>query len=511
MKKLVLASLLTFVAFNFSHPLYAQRSTPSLISWNVPTVTPALFSDEASFQRLFSGKQKEASRKEFTESDFKAQPDVENFRTKFLNAKTADELETLLNQAKQDWAQYSPAMKYFTANLIAVLPLRGIIWRMRPLFETGGFFAGNRATHGMAVQMVRQVATGIQTYFPTEQWTAGFAFVAEPSTRMTLAQQFKTVKEYQKFLSEEFVPALNESVQRLNSVLQTNPKAVFVWDHKIDFGTGTFVDDAQRYVGYGSAEVFLSTSLLYRAMHDALVFSAYNQDEILSVVGRIGRQYGIEAMTNPNDLGLTDQKRNQIVNEAVTKKRFLELQDYDSKAIGTNSMRNALVALRGSVIYQKRAYDLLRGADPAPAFALNPLKYRSVTAPKLKRAVDNMVAVVSGEAEVRDPVSGDAVRLNIPRFYTEPYKNLRVLMANDFDTKKEPAKKDKKNAYNETLSYRNYLFGRSIGWDNSSNGWAKIVPSAMNQKADYIATAKRVIHFSLGTPLVAGPVDIFAR
>lgn len=451
-------------------------------------------------------KRKLANSQEFTESNLK--PDVIAFRQVYLSAETPDQLDALLVKADKEWSAYSPDLKYFTANLIVARSLRGLVWRLRPLFESGGLFSGNRATHGAAVMMLRQIASGIDTFFPTEQWEAGFAYITEPSSKMTKSQQFKSVRDFQKFLSTEFIPSLKVAAQRSSSLLTGKDIPTLVWDRKIVYGTASFSDGVKRYVGFGPAEIAFSTSLLYRGIHSALIFTAYNQDDLLNIMGRIGKRFGIDSALRTEDIGITDQQRVEIVNASVSRTGFLQLQDYNGSKYGTNAMSAAYEALKTSVQFQKKAYDYLKDSPSTETFVFNPLNFQPQSKPRLERAMNNMVAAVSGVADIRDPVTGDVIQMNLPDFYKKPYPNLAVLMATGFDSK-SPAERSLKNEKGETLTFRNYRHGSAVAWNNQS--WAKIIPSANSQSADYMKKAKRVIFYSLGTPIVAGQVSLFVR
>lgn len=65
---------------------------------------------------------------------------------------------------------FAPEVKYFLNHLHTMIPLKGIVWRMKPLFEVGGI--GNKSTHMSAIQFVRGVATGLNAGFPTQQTRA---------------------------------------------------------------------------------------------------------------------------------------------------------------------------------------------------------------------------------------------------------------------------------------------------------------------------------------------------
>src|SRR5690606_17113390 len=152
--------------------------------------------------------------------------------------------------------------------------------RMRPLFEEGTGLIGNKATHAAAVQLVRGVVTGISAMFPTDQWDAGIAYFTEPTKGMSSSDQFESMTKFQAFLNNEFIGALANAADKTKILLEKNPTGIYAWDNKVVYGTGAFVDGANRYVGYGPAEVAFSAAVLYRAAHSAMIFCAYNQDAI---------------------------------------------------------------------------------------------------------------------------------------------------------------------------------------------------------------------------------------
>ncbi len=506
-----LAVVLLSVSLSFqSHADEKKIIPPTKEDWSKWQVPAFNEQDTAPLSQTWpaatSSSRKIAASQEFTEQNLK--PDVVAFRQAYLASTTPDQLDALLVKADKEWNSYSPDLKYFTANLIVARSLRGLVWRMRPLFESGSLFSGNRATHGASVMILRQIAIGIDTFFPTEQWEAGFAYVTEPSSKMTKAQQFHSVREFQKYLAMEFVPALKLAAQRSTSLLNQKEVPTFVWDRQIVYGTATFTDGAKRYVGFGPGEIYFSTSLLYRGIHDALVFTAYNQDDVLNLLGRIGKRFGIDSALKTADVGMTASDRVEIVSESVKKTGFLQLQNYNGNKYGSMAMAAAFTALKTSVDYQKKAYDYLKDGQATDSFVFNPINFSSQSKPKLERAMNNMVSAVSGAADIRDPVSGEVIRMNLPEFYKNPYPNLSVLMATGFE-KKSPAEKTMVNEKGETLKFRNYLYGSATAWDNQS--WSKIVPSASSQEAGYMKKAKRVIFYSLGTPLVAGQVSLFVR
>lgn len=454
-------------------------------------------------------KRKVASSQSFSESDLSA--DFKKLRAEWLQVTTPDQLEALLKVADSKYDSYSDDTKYFLAQMDIALSLRGIVWRLRPLLETGGKFIGNKSTHVSAVQFIRGMATGMQTFLPTEQWNAGFRFITEPSTDMTLAMQFKTISNFQEFLVADFNKRLLKNSKRIEAILKNNPTNVFVWDNKMQFGTGAFRDDIQRYSGHGPAEMSLTLAAIYKTMHGSMMFSAYNQDQLIPVIGKIGGQLGQDSISifgrQNSELGLTDQERVKITKAAADKKHFLELRDTAENSYGTNLVKSAFVALKNYVYHMDSAYNMLQGKDANPSMGLNPINFSGETNPQIKRAVNNMTAVVKGVAEVRDPVSGKSVTVNLPAFYNTPPKKLSVLFADTFD--QTPDEKIIKAKNGDALKVRNYYRGSSIGWNN--NNWKAFVPSAEGKEANYMSEARRIMRYSLGTSMVMSLPAIFVH
>ncbi len=480
-------------------------------SYKVPQIQETSFDDPEFIKEKkewTKQKRKIASDMSFNGGDVSS--DFQKIREEWLKCKTGDEVETLLKKSHANYANFSDDTKYFLAQMHTAIPLRGIIWRLRPLFENSKGFLGNKSTHVAAVQAVRSAVAGLKMFIPTKQTDASIQYFTEPSAEMSKADQFHSVAAFQKYLMENFIPVLNESTTRLVSLTKGNSQKVFVWDNKMAFGRGTFEDEVQRYVGNGPAEMNFVIASMYRAYHDILVYCAYNQDHAIKLAGEIGSHFGVDSSifsSKKNDLGMTDQERVALVKSAANKNNFLELRNYGGSQYGSNLLKQAYVGLKNSVVYSERAYDYLQGRDATKAMGLNPILFQQDVSPNIDKGIKNMKAVVNGPAEVRDPVSGDTVTINLKAFYHEPPQSLGQLMATGFEGGE--VQKTIKNHKGESLVVRNYLHGRSIAWDN--NAWKKYVPSSEGKNANYMSEARRIIHYSLGTSMVFGLPDMFVH
>lgn len=489
----------------------AARPKENFGNYKVPSINEITFEDQ-NYQKekkeWTKHKRKLASDMSFTNSDLS--PDFQKLREEWLSIKSGNELESLLKKSHTQYATYSEDTKYFLAQMHIALPLRGVIWRLVPLFENQKGFLGNKSTHVTAIQTVRQTISALKMLLPTKQTDAAVQFFTEPSEEMSKADQFQSIAEFQSYMLTVFLPSLNEAITRVEAITKNGNQKVFVWDNKMIFGRGTFEDDIQRFIGNGPAETNFVLATMYRAYHNVLIYCAYNQDYAIKLAGKIGAHFGIDSSllgTKNDDLGLTDNERVKLVRAATTSHKFLELRNYDGTSFGSKLLKEAYKALKNSVVYAERSFDYLQAGESTHSMALNPVLFQQELAPNLSKGIKNMKAVVSGPAEVRDPVTGDTVTINLPAFYHNPPKNLNVLMAVGFEG--GDVRKTIKNKKGETLVVRNYLHGRSNAWDNSA--WKTYVPSAAGKAPGYMMEARRIIKYSFGTSMVFGLPDFFVH
>lgn len=490
---------------------YAGKDGDFYKNVKTPGITEATFEDASFIQQKktwFKQKRKLASSVTYKNSDLS--PDFKKLRDEWLKVESGNEMELLLKKSYSDYNSYSEDTRYFLSQFHTALPLRGIIWRLRPLFENSKGFLGNKSTHVTAVQAVRATVSALKMILPTQQTDAVLQYFTEPSTEMGKNDQFQSVSHFQDFMLRSYIPILNESISRIQNITRENAQKIFVWDNKMVFGTGTFDDDIKRFVGHGPAEMNFTLAIMYRAYHNVLLYCAYNQDYSIKLAGEIGSHLGIDASllaSRREDLGLTDKERVSLIRSATRKHRFLELRNYEGSDFGNRLMKQAYSALKNSVIYAERAYEYLQGQDSSQSMTLNPILFQTDMSPHLDKGISNMKAVVSGPAEVRDPVSGQTVTLNLPAFYKEPPQSLSILMATNFEGGE--IQKTIRNKKGESLVVRNYLHGRSVAWDN--NAWKKFIPSAEGKSPSYMAEARRMIRYSFGTSMVFGLPDLFVH
>ncbi len=429
-------------------------------------------------------------------------------RNEWLQVKTGDEMEKLLKRSQTGFDKYTMDTKYFVTQMQLLLPLRGITWRMRPLFESNKGFLGNKSTHVAAVQAVRGSVVGMTALLPTSQTDASIQFFTEPSKDMTKADQFKSIAEFQKYMMQDLSPAITVAINRLQDISSKQNK-IFVWDNNMAFGHGTFKDGIRQFKGNGPAEVKAVISSLYKAQHSMMVYSAYNQDYSIKLAGELGSHIGIDSgvFGSKSDLGITAEEKVELLKKAAKNHHFLELRDYQGTKYGTELMSKAFVALQNSVTYANESYKDLQKGEDNKSMVLNPILFQPELAENLEAGIANIKDAIAGEATIRDPITAQEVSIDVPAFYHNPPASLSVLMPTHFD--QGASEKEIVNAKGEKLAVRNYLRGRAVGWNNEA--WQKYVTSAKGKDKGYMAEANKVIQYSFGTGAVFGLPGIFVQ
>ncbi|MBX9766778.1 MAG: hypothetical protein K2X47_05855 [Bdellovibrionales bacterium] len=471
-------------------------------------------------------KRKPANLAPFTERDFNKAEDMVAFRNEFLKTTTADGLEKLLKDSHEPaaYAKASPARKYFLAQLHPLLALRGIVWKLRPLFERPmgkHKFIGNPATQGIAVQFVRQVATGIETFFPTDQWRAGFDFLTIPSKEMSSEDQFKTVYQFQVYLEGPVRTAIREGINRISEIIKSQPNQYFVWDNQIGYGSGAFADGMNRFIGYGPAEMYVARAAMFRMLHALHLFSAYNQDALISVQEELGRKFGVNtALGDNDDIGMTSQERVEIIRRYNRSKRFMKRHaTAELNGIKIMGLAHQSLTLFAADLNSAHAFLTGPGARANPALAVNPGKYQADIDNMLSKGVSDLVAMVQRGTTLRSLLTGKMVWVDVPNFYVgNPPADMGAFLptADGFDTSRP---KDLSTPGRDgELSYRNYRYGRAIRWNYDA--WKSYVAFSpqddrkMEQRPSndqFLLEARQTIGTTYGGALGFGLAGMFVR
>lgn len=425
--------------------------------------------------------------------------DFKTIRDNVLAAKDADALEAELKRIDKDFKNLDPHAKYFAAQMLIMKDMRGIVWRLRPIVESGP--NSSKATHSLVVSLLRTTRSGLEGYLPTDQWRAGFDYVTIPSKEQSpKTDQFQTVHDFQNWLAETQGRRIAAAASVVAEVLrQANADTVYAWDNQLSFGKGTFEDGLARYEGHGQAEMRATYAYMMFSLHNLYVACAYNMDKMAAVQASMGRLYGIDGFLPGRNLGVTYEDRVGVLNEYRNDGFFA----IDEKH-GREYMGKAYGYLKASSDAADQVYKLTQKGNEV-GFALNPLVFRPEQAPTLKGGLEKFRAMVAGPTQLRSRLTGKTVDLDLPAFYTNPPASLLKLLPDDFEKGGRPV--TAKNAKGETLQWRDYLIGAPKSWDNTE--WAKYVPSAANKEKGYMAEANQILRTSIGSNYFWTPMGYY--
>lgn len=445
--------------------------------------------------------------------------ELKEFRDQFLKVNTGEDLEALFEKYSAPGAidTYPTDLQYALVQFNLLRPFRGIIYRLVPLVKN------TNAVHSMLITLIQSLASNMRIFFPTSNWEAGFAYVTEPfvNNQKQAVQQFKTTRDLQIFCATDVFNALDQAAARLENMSLT--KQSIIWDNRFVFGRGTFEDALSRYRKLGEADRYLTLGSLYLGMNYISAFVAYDIDNVFKLLKTEGQLYGLDGFVGifPNQ-GVPSLKRVAVlcgtpdcvadtssgdwVEESSGLSRPKSQQwkpEYQSLfTLNSNGrwwMQNmGLPALKKAVLALRIAWTEIE-KQPGSEFAIWDSARILPWNRQIKRSLEDLEAMVSGERTIVSPFTNEKVTINLPQFYNNPPQDLKKFLPIQWEMAPETKTK-------EGMNYRNYFWGRAIGWNLSEyQPYLKI-----SSNADLL-TAARVLNQSFGGWAVANPVSFMVQ
>ncbi|MCM2279813.1 MAG: hypothetical protein NDJ89_17195 [Oligoflexia bacterium] len=366
--------------------------------------------------------------------------ELKAFRDKFLSVKKAEEIDPLLVELEGNYENYPADLKFVAAQLIPLRTLKSIVWRLAPVVDRP------KITHSMLLSMVQGWAARMKILFPTEQWDAGFAYVTEPFEGGPAA--FKTLEDFQAYAGAAIYREMFVAAKRMESLDFSQAPAVF--DNKLLYGSASFQDDLDRYKELNEAERHAALVTAHAGLASVAIFCAYQVTGTLDLAKDLGQIYGVDSLWWDIE-GATAQKRAEI----IRKPKYAALGTLTEH--GAKWTRQAFLHVKHSVRKTRLVWEELRGR-PADEFAvLDPAKVIPWNR-EIESRLKEMEAMISGETELRSRVTGEVVRVNLPKLFLEPPQDLKAFLPTSFENSSEYLSKAR-------LRYRNYFRGRAIDWD----------------------------------------------
>lgn len=392
-------------------------------------------------------------------------------------AKTAADIHRLLVKLDKDLASgnfsSTPDAEILAVQLLALKPLRGFIARSKNIFETK---EGNaRSARSMVVTGLRAMAAGLETYLPTEQWSAAYDYVVQPYYKRANSEKVCLQNWSEKCYLTDGPSAqawlMNEMMPRLENVHTTLAKLttdgmqnkIIYWDNKILYGTANFVSHNDRYLKLGQAERLLMLSATQATQSAILGLNAYHLDGLFESFDTIAKTYGIGSIFNSDSA--TAKGRFKAIRKHPDLFRFKT----EEEKLAREYMRTSYQKLKAAMQTSYLAWKILDRGENNPALQANLLDPRLV-APFQRiwgTAWPNMMGIVGlrsdGVQEIASPtvrsavVNGEKVVVKLRKFFNSPPHSLQDFMPISFVDGTE-------FLTNNFGKYRNYRRGNPNGW-----------------------------------------------
>ncbi len=376
-------------------------------------------------------------------------PEMKAFRDKFLAVKTAEQLDALMDQLDKGYDAAPADLKFVSTQLLPMRALRSIVWKMVPLVHK------TRMAQSVLLTGVKQVASSMRVYLPTEQWEAGFAYVSEPFSGDD--RQFGTENDLQVYLANVAYPELLKSSTRLAALQNLN----ITWDNKLLYGVASFQDSIDRYRQLGEAERYSALSSTQAGLAWIAMFCAYRVDGGLNVAQEVGTLYGVDGFDLLRGVeGAPADRRVEILRKGKYQ-HFLELYP-----TGAQWTQLAFKHITESTYNASVAWAEVKDRPAAPTAAIDP-SWINPASRQIGLSMPNIEAMLQGRTELRSAITGETATVDIPAFYSNPPKDLKAFLPTQFDQGEEYLHKNVPTASGGTKSvkYRNYFRGRPTGWD----------------------------------------------
>ncbi len=412
--------------------------------------------------------------------------ELKDFRKEFLAVQNSAQLDALLEKLDRNYDSYPNDLKFLAAQLIPLKTLRGIVWKMVPLFSKAKF------TQSALASMVQQLASAQRVFFPTPQWRSGFEYLTEPMAATDL--RFNNMTELQLYFVGPVYRSVVENTRRLYAFnLSQKP---IIWDNQFLYGTASFRDDLDRYRTLGEAERQVTLAGMQSALYSIAMFRAYEIPKFLELTQDIGKLIGVDGfLLSPVD-GVTARDRTAVMKKHTS--------NFTLSPSGTKWTNSALRHLRQAVQHSSIAWKELKERPASrvqmiDAAALVPFDRQAGL------TIEQLLAMVKGRAQVRSAITGDTIDVDLPKFFQNPPKSLLTLLPTDFEGGE--AYHTKALAGGGSAKYRNYYRGRPTAWNLSA--YQAYFPGLNNQTR--VQTAARILSQAWGGFLPGIPLAAFVQ
>ncbi|MBS1963559.1 MAG: hypothetical protein JST04_15195 [Bdellovibrionales bacterium] len=415
-------------------------------------------------------------------SDRSLSKELREFRDKKIFAlKTPDQIDALITEVNANYASYPNDLKLVAAGIALLKPAKGILYRARPFVER------TRALHSAVLSSLRQSISFYQTFFPTAQWGAVMTYLAEPTAENV--SRFRSEVDIQRYLANEVYPQLTLLAERISALPADEP---IPFDYKILYGNASYPSDLDRYRTFGLPEKYSTLAEIHQQTGAVSFLLAYRWTDFLRVNSAIGFLYGIDGFKNLVD-GVQGAPARDRVAVIKSFKSFLTLRDGKK---GPDAMADAFNHFKESVRYSSLLWTSVKDRAPDYQAFIDPgsLSFKTREIPL---GIESRQRLVSGPTPVTSVITNEKIKIDVPKFFSDPPKDLKDFLATDFQA---GSRELSMTVGGKTMKYRNYLEGSPSAWNLPL--YRKYVIEGIATNAD-VPKATRILGQEWGTDGIA--------
>ena len=406
----------------------------------------------------------------------------------FPGIHSAYDMDKLLVELEQGYNGMGPDAKFVGAQLLALKPWRGFVYRVRPLFENNSQF-----THAYVITLMRMLMAGTNTYLPTKEWKAAFDYITQPYPGAD-KQLITTEAELYDFVKGPVLDTMKTLAVRMENLNFTTP---VYFDNKLFYSEANFASNSDRYTRLGEAErqAYLSGVLMGLAGVNYSI--AYNWKGLMKTIDNFVVVYGINSSINVDRM-TAERRTGALKSESQL---FTLRKDKNGNQLPENKEHTQLAKkyyVEG-VRNAKLAWAQLKKDSnnvAAQANLFDPRAYVPFT-----RVIDatftNVENLTNDRGIASAMVTGEVVNINFNKFFDDPPEDMKAFLPTNF----KPSSPKELTEPVSGLKYRNYDAGNPDGWN--IRVYNKYFPS-INNNADVRSTA-RILSQSWGGWVIGFP------
>ncbi|OYZ24543.1 MAG: hypothetical protein B7Y39_01135 [Bdellovibrio sp. 28-41-41] len=381
--------------------------------------------------------------------------------------KEANKLHKILLDAKINAINKPNDYKFVVAHLAPMAAYRSIVYRMIPVV------APSQALRQSVVDTIQDSYADMKLFFPDSEWEVGFAYITEPFAAAKVdnvdipasAKQFKNEGEVQAYLTGRIA---NET-QWANAILASivvPADAPLVLDNRLVYGKMAFSNkaDTDRYTWIRQYDVTAARARMEKQLYSIRMNAVYNIQKSARLASEVAALYGIEvakakiaSVLKIDVMAPTRKDRLSIVMHKEFAGSFLKNPDAQAH------LDAAITHLQNSVVLNHTAWlSYSKVTDQATNAIIDPAFFKA-RIPETEKGFQNAIGLVYGKQNtVTSVITGKTVKINFRQFLlTGLPHDSKNMLPTIFD--------DKGARYlnRDGMRYRDYAWGRAIGWDSA--------------------------------------------